>query len=202
MSFIFSAKRQEFNWACAIPPLVCADSRFAKPRNSLLGRAKNCQWQVFVRRRPPKQGELRTDVSKATMFQGEREQKHAKRAAPTGANFLLVRKFPKGRRVYSFCFCKKNQKAAGVSPCDPGSNRRSKQCFYWNDRLSSGNRLCANHYFAQYRRQWFEPLRTPSVAQTDMRLCTNSKRLLLMTVGYDGLRKGGYGGVGMGCFFR
>ena len=63
---------------------LCApDSRFAKPRNSLLGRAKNCQWQVFVRRRPPKQGELRTDVSKATMFQGEREQKHARRAAPT-----------------------------------------------------------------------------------------------------------------------
>ena len=36
----------------------------------LLGRAKSCRWQVFVRRRPPKQGELRTDVSKATMFQG------------------------------------------------------------------------------------------------------------------------------------
>ena len=57
--------------------------RFAKPRSSLLGRAKNCQWQVFVRPRLPKQGELRTDVSKATMFQGEREQKHARRAAPT-----------------------------------------------------------------------------------------------------------------------
>ena len=38
----------------------------------MLGRAKSCQWQVFVRRRPPKQGELRTDVSKATMFQGDR----------------------------------------------------------------------------------------------------------------------------------
>ena len=41
--------------------------------NFLLGRAKSCQWQVFVRRRPPKQGELRTDVSKATMFQGDRK---------------------------------------------------------------------------------------------------------------------------------
>ena len=68
---------------------MCTDSRFTKPRISLrgvrvvtfcvvqkvtkkhvLGRAKSCQWQVFVRRRPPKQGELRTDVSKATMFQG------------------------------------------------------------------------------------------------------------------------------------
>ena len=43
--------------------------------NFLLRRAKSCQWQVFVRRRPPKQGELRTDVSKATMFQGDRAAK-------------------------------------------------------------------------------------------------------------------------------
>ena len=83
----------------------------------MLGRAKSCQWQVFVRRRPPKQGELRTDVSKATMFQGEREQKHAKRAAPTGANFLLVRKFPKGKRIVTFCGMQKvTQKARGASP--------------------------------------------------------------------------------------
>ena len=39
-------------------------------KKHVLGRAKSCRWQVFVRRRPPKQGELRTDVSKATMFQG------------------------------------------------------------------------------------------------------------------------------------
>ena len=42
-----------------------------KEPKSMLGRAKSCRWQVFVRRRPPKQGELRTDVSKATMFQGD-----------------------------------------------------------------------------------------------------------------------------------
>ena len=41
-----------------------------RTKKQLLGRTKSCQWQVFVRRRPPKQGELRTDVSKATMFQG------------------------------------------------------------------------------------------------------------------------------------
>ena len=34
----------------------------------------------------------------------------------------------------------------------------------------------------------------------DMRLCTNSKRILWQTVGYDGLRKGSYGVVGMGGF--
>ncbi len=43
-----------------------------KYRKNTLGRAKSCRWQVFVRRIPPKQGELRTDVSKATMFQGDR----------------------------------------------------------------------------------------------------------------------------------
>ncbi len=41
----------------------------------LLGRAKSCRWQVFVRRRPPKQGELRTDVSKATMWGETRRRK-------------------------------------------------------------------------------------------------------------------------------
>ena len=57
----------------------------------LLGRAKSCLWQVFVRRRPPKQGELRTDVSKATMFQGDRAAK--------GFNF--VRAKPPLRRAES-----------------------------------------------------------------------------------------------------
>ena len=44
-------------------------------KKHVLGRAKSCLWQVFVRRRPPKQGELRTDVSKATMFQGDEAAK-------------------------------------------------------------------------------------------------------------------------------
>ena len=78
-----------FNFVSANLSFMCAASRFAKPRTSrkgnglvlfaackkyrknTLGRAKSCQWQVFVRRRPPKQGELRTDVSKTTMFQGD-----------------------------------------------------------------------------------------------------------------------------------
>ena len=89
-----SAKRKVskgFNFVRGKPPLRRAESRFAEPRCSLqrerivtfcvvqkvtkkhvLGRAKSCRWQVFVRRRPPKQGELRTDVSKVTMFQGDR----------------------------------------------------------------------------------------------------------------------------------
>ena len=58
-----AAERQKKHTECAVPVGT----------NFLLGRAKSCQWQVFVRRRPPKQGELRTDVSKATMFQGDRK---------------------------------------------------------------------------------------------------------------------------------
>ena len=87
-----------------------------RTKKQLLGRAKSCQWQVFVRRRPPKQGELRTDVSKATMFQGEREQKHAQRAAPTGASFLLVRKFPKGNEFILFASAKRTKKQPGLRP--------------------------------------------------------------------------------------
>ena len=36
----------------------------------------------------------------------------------------------------------------------------------------------------------------------DIELCTNSKRIPLMAVGYDGLRKGNYGFVGMGDFLN
>ena len=38
--------------------------------------------------------------------------------------------FPKGKRIVTFCGVQKvTQKARGVPPCDPGSNRRSKRCF-------------------------------------------------------------------------
>ncbi len=61
-------------------PTFCTLQKVGK---ELLGRAKSCRWQVFVRRRPPKQGELRTDVSKATMFQGDRRW-------PTAAKDLIL----------------------------------------------------------------------------------------------------------------
>ena len=53
----------------------------------MLGRAKSCRWQVFVRRRPPKQGELRTDVSKATMFQGVGEALRPTIQSSVGSDF-------------------------------------------------------------------------------------------------------------------
>ena len=82
----------------------------------LLGRAKSCRWQVFVRRRPPKQGELRTDVSKATMFQGDKAAKGFKFvcAKPplrcADSRFAKPRNFPERERVYSFRLYEKNQK--------------------------------------------------------------------------------------------
>ena len=55
----------------------------------MLGRTKSCRWQVFVRRRPPKQGELRTDVSKATMFQGDDSVLRPRFKSPVDTRFLL-----------------------------------------------------------------------------------------------------------------
>ena len=133
----------------------------------MLGRAKSCQWQVFVRRRPPKQGELRTDVSKATMFQGDEAaaKMHAERAALNGANFpkgkfqkdliLLVESCYLGRLIQGSqnlelperetdCHflrrAKSNQKARGTPSCDLESNLRSIQDFGGNNRPSSSNR--------------------------------------------------------------
>mgnify|MGYP004541472985 CR=1 FL=1 len=102
-----------FNFVSANLSFMCAASRFAKPRTSrkgnglvlfaackkyrknTLGRAKSCRWQVFVRRRPPKQGELRTDVSKATMFQGDRGLR------PSGVLPVL---FVQAKRIKPFPF--------------------------------------------------------------------------------------------------
>ena len=60
-----------------------------KEPKSMLGRTKSCRWQVFVRRRPPKQGELRTDVSKATMFQGDCEVLRPRFKSPVDTWLLL-----------------------------------------------------------------------------------------------------------------
>ena len=66
----------------------------------MLGRAKSCRWQVFVRRRPPKQGELRTDVSKATMFQGDGEALRPTIQSSAGSEFA---KFSGGTCQNRFC---------------------------------------------------------------------------------------------------
>ena len=94
-----------------------------KVEKELLGRAKSCRWQVFVRRRPPKQGELRTDVSKATMWGETRAEK--------GFNFVSAKpplrraesRFGKPRcslqreRVVTFCVVQKvTKKHAGLRP--------------------------------------------------------------------------------------
>ena len=42
---------------------------------------------------------------------------HAQRATPTGANFLLVRKFPKGKRIVTFCGVQKVTQKARARTC-------------------------------------------------------------------------------------
>ena len=71
----------------------------------MLGRAKSCLWQVFVRRRPPKQGELRTDVSKATMFQGDKGGGKARGACRPGRDTAAKRRKDLIGLVQSFCLC-------------------------------------------------------------------------------------------------
>ena len=43
----------------------------------------------------------------------------AKRAAPTGTNFLLVRKFPKGNEFILFASAKRTKKQTGFYPATP-----------------------------------------------------------------------------------
>ena len=79
----------------------------------LLGRAKSCRWQVFVRRRPPKQGELRTDVSKATMFQGDGEALRPTIQSSAGSDFAET--------FGGFCrnrFCPQNAGEKALNRCE------------------------------------------------------------------------------------
>ena len=97
-----------------------------------------------MRLRPPKQGELRTDVSKATMFQGDkggekahgvcrpgRDKLSAKRKVSKGFNFVSAKpplrraesRFAKPRcslqreRIVTFCVVQKvTKKHAGLRP--------------------------------------------------------------------------------------
>ena len=111
------------------PPQGGAKSRGAAgivataTRIMLLGRAKSCRWQVFVRRRPPKQGELRTDVSKATMFQGDRAAKGFNFVSGkllfgwADSRFRKPRISLRGVRVVTFCVVQKvTKKHAGLRP--------------------------------------------------------------------------------------
>ena len=95
---------------------------------------------------------------------------HAQRATPTGANFLLVRKFPKGKRIVTFCGVQKvTQKARGVPPCDPGSKLYGKIFFVTFPAFVSTPVCGATRFFG-----CFEPVRK-GCCSTDARplLCEN-----------------------------
>ena len=132
-----------------MPPSGAAIPRRSR-RKKLLGRAKSCRWQVFVRRRPPKQGELRTDVSKATMWGETRAAKgfNFVSAKPplrrAESRFAEPRSSRKGNGLVLFAACKKYHKntprvATLWTPGDD-SNLRSIRYFSLNNRRSSCNR--------------------------------------------------------------
>ena len=111
----------------------------------LLGRAKSCRWQVFVRRRPPKQGELRTDVSKATMW-GE-----------TGRRKDLI------GLVQSCCLCALNRGLQNLdSFFEKGFNFVSaKLLFEWAD-----SRFAKPRNFPVRETDWYFLRRAKSTAKT------------------------------------
>ena len=65
-----------------------------------------------------RKGWLRCDDSKHAKPRNFSERKkHAQSAAPTGAYFLLIRKFPKGKRFYVlFASAKRTKKQPGLRP--------------------------------------------------------------------------------------
>ena len=84
-----------------------------KEPKSTLGRAKSCRWQVFVRPRPPKQGELRTDVSKATMFQGDGEALRPTIQSSVGSDFAEI-----SGGSYRNRFCPQNGSVKALNRCE------------------------------------------------------------------------------------
>ena len=91
----------------------------------MLGRAKSCRWQVFVRRRPPKQGELRTDVSKATMFQGDGEALRPTIQSSAGSDFAET---SGGSCRNRFCLQTAGEKA--LNRCERVAVLLTQDCYF------------------------------------------------------------------------
>ena len=95
-------------------------------KKHVLGRAKSCRWQVFVRRRPPKQGELRTDVSKATMW-GETKRRTGLPQATKKA--ACCRKKPRS-----------GENSTRSVPSRQGHRRKAENCCGSNRKKAAGGR--------------------------------------------------------------
>ena len=61
-------------------------------------------------------------VATATRISAAGGRKAAQRAAPTEANFLLVRKFPKGNGFILFASAKRTKKQPGLRPATSVQN--------------------------------------------------------------------------------
>ena len=122
----------------------CAASRFAKPHKF-----------------PKRNGFILFASTKRT-------KKHAQRAAPTGANFLLIRKFPKGNGFTFFSLLRKEPKVAeGLRPSRLPENGSKLYRLYFFVTFPAfvPTPVCgATHFFG-----CFEPLRK-GYCSTDARL--------------------------------
>jgi len=97
-----------------------------------------------------RKGWLRCDDSKHAKPRNFSERKkHAQSAAPTGANFLLIRKFPKGKRFYVlFASAKRTKKQPGLRPATSVQNSMEKY-FSWHFLHSSLNRYMVRRAFSE-----------------------------------------------------
>ena len=96
-----------------------------------------------------RKGWLRCDDSKHAKPRNFSERKkHAQSAAPTGAYFLLIRKFPKGKRFYVlFASAKRTKKQPGLRPATSVQNSMEKY-FSWHFLHSSLNRYMVRRAFS------------------------------------------------------
>ena len=120
---VFSAKRQGFNW-----PM----------------RGRLCGMLV---RGLQNHGISQGETGLFFLRHAKKIKKHAQRAAPTGVYFPWNGKFPKGKRIVTFCVVQKvTQKAHGTSSCDLGSKLYGI-LFSWYFRLSSLHRYVVRPAF-------------------------------------------------------
>ena len=114
----------------------CADSRFAKPRISPFGgsfcfckknqkaAARTCKKlpvASFCASETAETGRIANGCEQGDHVSRRKGVKARAACCPDRGKLPACQEVPERERVYSFCFCKKNQKAAGTPSCDLGS---------------------------------------------------------------------------------
>ena len=84
-----------------------------------------------MRRRPPKQGELRTDVSKATMFQGDGEALRPTIQSSAGSEFAIISGGSCRNR-----FCLQNVGEKALNRCERVTVQLTQdRCFFEKEKV-------------------------------------------------------------------